>query len=225
MVGSLGDVTCFSFYANKTITTGEGGMLVTDSEQVYERAKLMRLHGIDRDSWDRFNDHTASWEYDVVAPGFKYNLSDLAAAVGLAQLERADEFRRERQRCADFYYQHLSDIDAIDLPRHSGPRRDHAWHLFPIVLNERSALERDRFIALMSEAGVGTSVHYKPLHRMTYYRERYTLRPEDFPAAERHWRGVVSLPIYPTLTNDELRYVCATIRRILGAGEWGETAG
>jgi dTDP-4-amino-4,6-dideoxygalactose transaminase len=217
MIGSFGDATCFSFYANKTITTGEGGMLVTDDRRLFERVKVMRLHGINRDVWNRFTDETAEWEYDVVAPGFKYNMSDINAAIGLAQLERADEFRNERQRCAEFYYENLSDIEVLDLPVCKCALEDHAWHLFWIVLNDKSPVRRNVFIEKMDEAGIGTSVHYKPLHRMTYYRERYDLKPEDFPNAERHWKGVVSLPIYPTLSDEELDYVCRTIRKILGA--------
>lgn len=215
MVGGFGDATCFSFYANKTITTGEGGLLATDDPRVFERARVMRLHGIDRDVWARFTAESACWEYDVIAPGFKYNLPDVAAAIGLAQLERAEELRRERQRCAAFYQEHLGGTAGIDLPVCRGPHQDQAWHLFWLVLNEASRVERNRFIELMNEAGIGTSVHYKPLHRMTYYRERYDLAPEAFPAAERHWRGCVSLPIYPSLTNAELGYVCDTVRRIL----------
>lgn len=218
MIGSFGDVTCFSFYANKTITTGEGGMLVTDDEAIYRRAKVMRLHGISRDIWDRFTSDTASWEYDVVAPGFKYNMSDVAAAIGLAQLERADQFRLERQRCAEFYYKNLADVACLDLPICHGPHEDHSWHLFCVVLNEKSAIERNSFIDRLNKAGIGTSVHYKPLHRMTYYRETYDLNPEDYPNAERHWRGVVTLPVYPTLTDDELAYVCATIKEVLEIG-------
>ncbi len=216
MVGGFGDATCFSFYANKTITTGEGGMLVTDQQSIFDRAKVMRLHGINRDIWDRFTAKDATWEYDVVAPGFKYNLPDVAAAIGLAQLERADALRKERQRCAEFYYEHLGDLDCIDLPVCRGPHEDHSWHLFWVVLNEKSPVERNRLIALMNEAGIGTSVHYKPLHRMTYYRERYGLRAEDYPNAERHWRGCVSLPIYPSLTEAELQYVCDTVRSLVG---------
>ena len=116
MVGSFGDVTCFSFYANKPMTTGEGGMLVTNDESIYERAKAMRFHGINRDIWDRFTVNREHWEYDVVAPGFKYNMSDVSAAIGLAQLERVDEFREGRQRCAEFYYTHLSHLRGIELP-------------------------------------------------------------------------------------------------------------
>jgi len=215
MVGSLGDATCFSFYANKTITTGEGGMLVTEDEDLFERARVMRLHGIDRDVWDRFRSRAAQWEYDVVAPGFKYNLPDILAAVGLAQLEHAEELRSERQRCADFYYEHLRDIEGIDLPVCHGSPGDHSWHLFWIVLNGRSHVNRDRFIERMSAAGIGTSVHYKPLHHMSYYREQYGLRAGDYPNAERHWQGVVSLPIYPSLGADELGYICETIRRVV----------
>ena len=139
MVGSFGDITCFSFYANKTITSGEGGMLVTDEEEIYNHVKTMRLHGISRDIWDRFTSDKPSWEYDVVAAGFKYNMPDINAAIGLAQLEQADVFRNERQRVAEFYYEHLGKIDLIDLPILNVPFEDHAWHLFPIVLNENVA--------------------------------------------------------------------------------------
>jgi dTDP-4-amino-4,6-dideoxygalactose transaminase len=215
MVGGFGDATCFSFYANKTITTGEGGMLVTNDDALYARAKVMRLHGINRDVWDRFTSEKPSWEYDVVAPGFKYNMPDLNAAVGLAQLERADQMRKERQRCFEYYFEHFAAIDCIDLPVIRGCLEDHSCHLFWIVLNENASVPRNRFIELLAEAGIGTSVHYKPLHRMTYYRERYGLRAEDFPNAERHWRGCVSLPVFPGLSNDELAYVVTQVKRCL----------
>lgn len=215
MIGSFGDATCFSFYANKTITTGEGGMLVTDREDIYQRAKIMRLHGINRDIWDRFTAKKATWEYDVVAPGFKYNLPDVAAAIGLAQLERADEFRRQRQRCAEYYYAALQGTPGLDLPLCRGAREDHSWHLFGVVLNETASVSRDQLIERLNEAGIGTSVHYKPLHRMTYYRDRYQLIPENYPNAERHWRGIVSLPIYPGLLEAELARVCAAIKNNL----------
>jgi len=216
MIGSFGDATCFSFYANKTITTGEGGMLTTDDEAIARRVKVMRLHGIDRDVWNRFTADKPSWEYDIIAPGYKYNMPDTAAALGIAQLERADEFRRERERCARFYLRELDGIGCIDLPHLRVNMDDHAWHLFVIVLKENAPLSRNRFIELMAERGIATSVHYKPLHRMKYYRERYALRPEDFPRAERIWRGCVSLPIYPSLTEDELAFICNTIRTLLG---------
>ncbi|MDD4737449.1 MAG: DegT/DnrJ/EryC1/StrS family aminotransferase, partial [Kiritimatiellae bacterium] len=218
MIGSFGDATCFSFYANKTITTGEGGMLVTNDEAVYNRVRTMRLHGINRDVWDRFTAKKGSWEYDVVAPGFKYNMPDINAAIGLAQLERADEFRRERQRCAEFYYRELADISCLDFPICRSSLEDHSWHLFWIVLNEKSLIDRNLFVERLNRQGVGTSVHYKPLHRMTYYRDRYNLCPTNYPNAEKHWRGVVTLPVYPSLLNDDLDYVCSTIKKCLACG-------
>ena len=215
-IGTFGDATCFSFYANKTITTGEGGMLVTDDETIYKRAKIMRLHGISRDVWERFTSNKcSSWEYDIVAPGFKYNMPDINAAVGLAQLEKAFYFRDQRQRCASYYFHELENIKVIDLPVCMGPIENHSWHLFPVTIRPEAPVSRNEFILQMEEAGIGTSVHYKPLHRMTYYKETYNLNPEDFPNTERIWKGTVSLPIFPDLTEIELKYICETIKKIL----------
>jgi dTDP-4-amino-4,6-dideoxygalactose transaminase len=214
-IGSFGDVTCFSFYANKTITTGEGGMLVTNNEQIYNRVKIMRLHGINRDIWSRFTDNKPSWEYDVVAPGFKYNMPDINAAIGLAQLEKAEYFREQRQRCANYYFNELKNLPAIDLPVCSVPMEDHSWHLFPIIIRPESAVSRNEFIQLLAIEGIGCSVHYKPLHRMSYYKETYKLNPEDYPNTEKIWKGTVSLPIYPDLKEAELDFICKTVRRIL----------
>ncbi|MFH6987194.1 DegT/DnrJ/EryC1/StrS family aminotransferase [Flavobacterium collinsii] len=215
MIGTFGDITCFSFYANKTITTGEGGMLVTDDENIYKRVKTMRLHGINRDIWDRFTSKTPSWEYDVIDAGYKYNMPDLAAAIGLGQLEKAELFRSERQKAVEFYYENLKGLSMIDLPICNGKLEDHAWHLFPIVLNEKSGISRNEFIEKMSEQGVGTSVHYKPIHQLTYYKERYNLVKEDYPNAQLTWLGNVSLPLYPYMTTEELQYIVDTIKNIL----------
>lgn len=215
MVGSFGEVACFSFYANKTITTGEGGMLVTNDESIYSRVKTMRLHGINRDIWDRFTSKVPSWEYDVIEAGYKYNMPDINAAIGLGQLEQAEQFRAERQKVAEYYYKSLSDLDMIDLPVCHVPHEDHSWHLFAIVLNSKSKITRNTFIEKMFEAGIGTSVHYKPLHQMSYYKQRYNLNQEDFPNAQRTWEGNVSLPIYPFMTEEELVYICQTIKAIL----------
>ena len=214
-IGTYGDVTCFSFYANKTITTGEGGMLVTNNQAIYERAKTMRLHGIDRDIWQRYTSKKSTWEYDVIAPGFKYNMPDINAAIGLAQMEKADYFRDQRQRCAEFYYNELTEVDCIDLPVCKSPLEDHSWHLFPIILTPESPVIRNDFIQQMAKFGIGTSVHYKPLHRMTYYQETYNLVPEDYPNTERIWKGLVSLPIYPDLKENELQFICEIIKKIL----------
>lgn len=210
-VGSIGDVTCFSFYANKTITTGEGGMLVTNDDDLASRVKVMRLHGIDRDIWDRFTSSTPSWEYDVIAPGYKYNMPDINAAIGLAQLERAELFREGRQRCAEFYLSNITSLKSADFFQSRVPFSDHSWHLFPLILNDNSPISRNRLIELLAEDGIGTSVHYKPLHRMEYYRNKYSLDCNDFPNCEKIWNGCMSLPIYPTLSGDELRYICERV--------------
>ena len=207
MIGALGDITCFSFYANKTITTGEGGMITTDNDEYARRMGVMRLHGIDRDIWNRFTSDKPSWEYDVVAPGFKYNMPDVNAAIGLAQLERAEQMRKERERCARYYMEALRDIPWLDLPVVRVPFCDHAWHLFPVVVKPESPLSRDEVIERLSERGIATSVHYKPLHRMKYYRETYRFDPLDYPNAERVWRGCLSLPLYPQLKEEELEYI------------------
>lgn len=207
-VGSVGDITCFSFYANKTITSGEGGMLVTNDESLADRCRLMRLHGINRDVWDRFTSAASKWEYDVIAPGYKYNMADLNAAVGLAQLERAELMRRERQRCAARYLSNLADCPALDIPKRRVPMEWHAWHLFPVIVRPESKIGRDKLALELSTSGIGTSVHYRPLHRMTYYANEYGLESKDFPDTERFWRGEISLPIYSTLEDSEVDYVC-----------------
>jgi len=212
--GQFGDAACFSFYANKTITTGEGGMVLTRNEQIFNRMKVMRLHGINRDVWNRFTTNKPSWEYDVIAPGFKYNMPDINAAIGLAQLEVAEEMRYQRQRCAEYYYKHLDDKNII-LPKTKVSMEDHSWHLFVIRLNESCSLDRNFAIEKLSEMGVGTSVHYKPLHQLSYYRNHYELNTNNFPNSERHWRNCISLPIYPTLKNECLDYICTSVNSLL----------
>ena len=214
-IGSLGDATCFSFYANKTLTTGEGGMLTTDDPAVAARAKVMRLHGIDRDVWNRFTSPTASWEYDVIAPGYKYNMPDLNAAIGLAQLERAEAMRARRQQIAATYVSRLSGLDALDLPLVHVPPEDHAWHLFVVIVKPGARADRGHLVDLLSGRGIGTSVPYKPLHRMTYYRDRYRLQPSDYPGAERIWSGCLALPLYPSLSDPEVDEVCDTLIDLL----------
>ncbi len=213
-IGNFGDVTCFSFYANKTITTGEGGMLVTFDSEIYKRVKIMRLHGINRDVWDRFTSDKPSWEYDVVEAGYKYNLPDICAAVGIGQLEKAELFRKERQKVVEVYYKELSGIIELDLPICHGDFSDHSWHLFPLVINENSKISRNEFIERMSEFGIGTSVHYKPLHRMTYYKEEYKLNNDDFPNAEKTWKGNVTIPLYPFMEEKDFSYICEKIKSI-----------
>ena len=215
-VGTFGDVTCFSFYANKTITTGEGGMLTTNDDTIYKRIKTMRLHGINKDIWERFTNKNVEWEYDVIAPGYKYNMPDINAAIGLAQLERAFEFRKQRERCCRFYHESLKNIDGIILPEFNCAWNEHAWHIYPILIKEGSSrIDRDLFIDEMKKCGIGTSVHYKPLHRMSYYKNRYGLKISEFPNTEYLWKGTVSLPVYPGLTDLELEYICSSVSKIL----------
>lgn len=224
MVGSTG-TACFSFYANKPITTGEGGMITTDSDEVAERVRRMRLHGIDRPVWDRFRRPGSSWEYDLVEAGFKYNLPDLLAAIGRIQLERSSEFHRARIECARDYDSLLSQVEEIELParpveeQDEGPDKEsegalsrHAWHLYSIGVPETL---RDALISNLAERGVGTSVHYKPLHMMSYYRERYALAENDFPRASKRYRRSISLPIYPALHGGERRYVVESLKQAI----------
>ncbi len=216
-IGVFGDVTCFSFYANKTITTAEGGMVCTDDDKIAKRVKVMRLHGIDRDVWDRFT-VGASWEYDVVAPGFKYNMPDICAALGIHQLRKANKFREKRQRIAEAYYEELRDIPRLVLPRIHCALQDHSWYLFNVLIDPDKmarAVSRNGFIDEMAKRGIGTSVHYKPLHRMTYYKEKYDLKPEMFPNAEWVFQRCVCLPIFSAMTDGQVEYVIENIKGIL----------
>jgi dTDP-4-amino-4,6-dideoxygalactose transaminase len=214
-IGNFSDITCFSFYANKTITTGEGGMLVTNNENLYKRVKTMRLHGINRDIWNRFNSKVPSWEYDVIDAGYKYNMPDLASAIGLGQLEKAVTLRNKRQKAVEFYYKHLSGLSMIDLPICHAELENHAWHLFSIVINKTSKISRNQFIEKMFEHRIGCSVHYKPIHQLTYYKERYKLVAKDYPNTQKTWEGNVSLPLYPSMSLDDLEYVVSIIKKIL----------
>jgi dTDP-4-amino-4,6-dideoxygalactose transaminase len=209
--GTWGDAAVFSFYATKTITTGEGGMLVTPRADIARTVENLRLHGIDRPVWDRFQSRRrGAWEYDVTAPGYKYNLPDLAAAIGRVQLGRADEFLKARKEMADFYRDQLKNIPGITLPSdHDG----HAWHLFIIQLGPDFPLDRDSFMIHMAEEGVGTSVHYKPLHLMSYYADAYGLKPGDFPRAYDVFTRCVSLPLYPGMGSEALNRVVEAVKK------------
>lgn len=219
LIGTFGDVTCFSFYANKTMTTGEGGMLCTDDDEIAKRVKVMRLHGINRDVWDRFSTG-ASWEYDVVAPGFKYNMPDINAALGIHQLKKVELFRKKRQRIAETYYEELTDIPGLILPRLHCPMEDHSWYLFNVLIDPDKTLrgiDRNEFISEMAKQDIGTSVHYKPLHRMSYYKKRYKLKAEMFPNAEWVFKRCVSLPMFSAMKEEQLEYVVESIKRILNS--------
>lgn len=216
LVGTLGsDVTVFSFYANKTITTGEGGMVVTRDGALAERMKVMRLHGINRDAFDRFQSKTPAWYYEVVAPGFKYNLTDIAAAIGLVQLSKLPRFLERRQYLAARYHEALCSLPLI-CPADPPPGEVHAWHLYVIRLASSARVTRDELVQALSDRGIGTSVHYVPLHRQPYWRDRYGLTPEMFPNSEAAYQSMVSIPLFTAMTDRDQDRVIAALREILG---------
>ncbi len=208
-----GAVSCFSFYANKCITTGEGGMATTDSEELLERMRPLSLHGLSSDAWGRFS-AAGSWDYRIVAPGFKYNLTDIAAAIGIHQLARAESMRQDRERLAHGYLQRLADVEELELPP-VVPNRLHAWHLFVVRLRlDRLRIDRNTFLQELRKAGVGYSVHWRPLQCHPYYQETLGWREDLLPQASGVWQRLVTLPLFPTMTDAELDHVVTTLRRL-----------
>jgi len=215
LVGTLPSAaTVFSFYANKTITTGEGGMLVTRDAALARRAQVMRLHGMNRDAFDRFTAKVPSWAYEVVAPGFKYNLTDIAAALGLHQLRRAWDFQRRREALAAQYDAALADLPVI-LPPRPPAGQTHAWHLYVLRLRDDAPIGRDALIERLFAAGIGCSVHYIPLHLHPYWRERYALSPARFPHSQHAFERMLSLPLYTRMTDADVQRVADAVRAAL----------
>jgi dTDP-4-amino-4,6-dideoxygalactose transaminase len=214
-IGTIGDATIFSFYVTKPLATGEGGMVVTASKAIEKRIKVMRLHGIDRDVWDRYNSKKPSWYYEVVAPGFKYNMPDLMAAIGMHQLKKIDKFQKRRQNIAEQYDEAFNELP-VRTPYVENPEDIHSWHLYVIQLElEKIKISRDEFIQKMAERGIGTSVHFIPLHIHPYWRERYGFKPDDFPVALDCYQRAVSLPIYSRMTDDDVERVIQAVRDTL----------
>ena len=206
-------VTCYSFYANKTITTGEGGMAVTNNLKLARRMKLMSLHGLSHDAWGRYAEN-GSWDYKIVAPGFKYNLTDIAAAIGVHQLARAEAMRIERERIARHYLNELTDVAQIELPEAMSDRKL-SWHLFAIRLRLRQLkINRDQFINELKRSGVGCSVHWRPLHLHPYYQKTFGSRASNFPVATAEWKRLISLSIFPGMRTEEIEHVISCIKRI-----------
>ena len=216
LIGSLdSDATVFSFYANKTMTTGEGGMLVTRDPALAARARVMRLHGISRDAFDRFTAQAPSWYYEIVAPGFKYNLTDIAAALGLHQLKRAWAFQARRAAIAQAYDEGLAGLP-VQLPPRAASAQTHAWHLYVLRLTDDAPLGRDALIERLYAEGIGCSVHYIPLHQHPYWKERYALRAGQFPHSQQAYERMLSLPIYTRMSDADVQRVVAALRRALG---------
>lgn len=215
LVGTLSsDATIFSFYATKTMTTGEGGMIVTTNPQLAERMKIMRIHGINRDVFDRYVSQKPSWFYEVVAPGFKYNLTDTAAALGIEQLHKIDRFSARRTQLAERYSSELRRLP-LTLPEPAGDGSVHAWHLYVVRLTEAAHIGRDALIQALFENGIGTSVHFIPLHRQPYWHDRYHLHQEQFPVAEAAYQCMLSLPLYTKMTDADQKRVIQTLRWLL----------
>lgn len=213
-VGAESRVCCFSFYANKCITTGEGGMACTNDDALADRMRIMALHGVSKDAWKRFTAE-GSWYYEITAPGFKYNLTDLAAAIGIHQLKKADAFRSERERVALAYSRHLQGVEGMILPS-AGENRIHSWHLYAIRLRlAHIAIDRAQVIQELKNGGIGTSVHWMPLHMHPYYRDTYGYKEKDFPVSARLFQEIISLPIYPSLTEEEVGRICDTLKSIV----------
>jgi dTDP-4-amino-4,6-dideoxygalactose transaminase len=216
LVGTLGsDVTVFSFYANKTITTGEGGMVVTRDAALAKRIQVMRLHGMSRDAFDRFTAKVPSWYYEIVAPGFKYNLTDIAAAMGIHQLRRAHEFRARRSHIALAYNAAFAGLPVITPPVAQAANL-HAWHLYVLRLGPAAPIDRNTLIERLFAAGIGCSVHYIPLHLQPYWRERYALRPEQFPHSQHAYEQMLSLPIHTRMSEADVQRVVAAVHHALG---------
>ncbi|MDJ0926094.1 MAG: DegT/DnrJ/EryC1/StrS family aminotransferase [Gammaproteobacteria bacterium] len=216
LVGTLeSDGAVFSFYATKTIATGEGGMLVTRNPELARSARVMRLHGIDRDAFDRYSTKRPSWYYEVVTLGFKYNLTDVASAMGLEQLKKADAFHARREYLAERYIDSLRQLPLVMPPRPEGDST-HAWHLFVIQLGDDVPSTRDEVIRRLHDLGVGCSVHYIPLHRQPYWKERYSLSAEQFPNSERLFQRAISLPIYTRMTDEDQDRVIEALHTVVG---------
>ena len=216
MVGTLGDITCFSFYSTKTITTGEGGMATTENGEWAERMRILSLHGITRDAVNRYTPE-GTWYYEISYPGYKYNLTDIAAALGIPQLHKCEGFGVIRERYATLYNEAFKEIPEITVP-HVAEDVEHAWHLYVIQLDlERLQIGRNEIIDLLKKEGIGTSVHFIPLHLHPYYRDNYAYLPRHFPVASAVFERIISLPIYPKMTEADVQRIIEVVTRLIQA--------
>jgi perosamine synthetase len=215
-VGLLGDAAAFSLYANKNITSAEGGVLVTQSSRIADRARVMRLHGMDRDAWRRYAPG-GSWRYDIVAAGFKYNLTDVHASIAVHQLDRADALWRDRAAIARAYDAAFSLVPELKTPPRSNDS-EHAWHLYSLrIIPEKLRVGRDAFFNALRAENIGLSVHFIPLHLMSYYRTNCILAGARFPNADRHFESLVSLPIYSGMSRRDVSDVITAVQKVVTA--------
>jgi perosamine synthetase len=214
MVGAIADSTCFSFYATKNITTGEGGMVTTNNDEWAARIRMMTLHGLSRDAWNRYSKE-GSWYYEILCPGFKYNLTDIAAGLGLAQLKKCDRLWKAREHYATHYDEGFRDLPEIIRPQ-APSHVQHAWHLYVIQLDlDRLRISRNEFIQQLQNRGIGCSVHFIPLHLHPYYREIWGYSPNDLPVASRVFQRILSLPLYSNMTPAEIDHVITAVRNVV----------
>jgi len=214
MVGSFPDITCFSFYATKTLAMGEGGMAVTDNKEYADRMRILSLHGMSKNAWNRYSKE-GSWYYEIVAPGYKYNLTDIAAAIGLVQLSRRGKLLKKRQKIAQVYrdaFQGMEELTPLKLLSYGSM----AWHLFVIKLNlEKLSIDRNRFISELNDRNIGSSVHFIPLHLHPYWKEAYGLKESDFPTASAIYKQIISLPIFPDMADEDAGDVVSAVKDIV----------
>jgi dTDP-4-amino-4,6-dideoxygalactose transaminase len=212
-IGGTGNLTSFSFYATKNLTTAEGGILTGSQEQL-ERARVISLHGMSRDAWKRY-DKSGGWRYDILLPGFKYNMTDLQASLGLVQLRRLADLQARRRKVVDIYRAAFENLDALELPT-TRPGVEHAWHLYVVRLRQGAlTIDRDRFIEELKARNIGSSVHFIPIHMHSYYREKYGYRADDFPVASANFERVLSLPLSAAITEGDAHDVVAAVRDIV----------
>lgn len=211
--GTIGDAGVFSFYVTKTITTAEGGMVCTRDSELARRMTVMRMHGMDRTTWDRYTSSRASWEYDIIALGYKFNLPDILAAIGCCQVDRAQLFYEQRKRIVDMYNKAFSKLDFIRLPPDG---EGNSWHLYLMrIIPEKLKITREEFAKKMQEAGLGISVHFIPIFHFTYWRELYPdFTAENFPNAERQYNNTISIPLFPDMTDEQAQLVIDTVIKI-----------
>lgn len=211
--GAIGDAGVFSFYVTKTITTAEGGMVCTRDEKLAKRMTTMRLHGMDRTTWDRYVSPKASWEYDIIAPGYKFNLPDVLAAIGCCQLDRANLFYEQRKKIAEKYNKSFSSLDFIKIPPNS---EGNSWHLYLMrIIPQKLKIARDEFAKKMQQAGIGISVHFIPIFHFTYWKELYpNFNAENYPNSEKQYRDTISIPLFPEMTDEQVDYVIETVKKI-----------
>ncbi|AAB99069.1 TPA: UDP-4-amino-4,6-dideoxy-N-acetyl-beta-L-altrosamine transaminase [Methanocaldococcus jannaschii] len=213
-IGTIGDTTSFSFYATKNITTGEGGMVTTDNEEIAEKIKILRLHGISRDAWKRYSSE-GSWYYEIIECGYKYNMTDIQASIGIHQLKKAEIMRKRREEIAKIYNEEFENLEGLITPTIKKHVK-HAWHLYPLLINiDRLKINRTKFIEELKKQNIGTSVHFIPLHLHPFYRKTFGYKKGDFPNAEWVYEREISLPIYPKMTDDDVIDVVNAVKKIV----------